>query len=326
MAAWVAPAIMAAGSVLSAYLGSSGAREANKIANLNYLNEQQANQLQQWYAQQAMRQAQAGQETATGSRMYYDAATNTWKTELSPMDQQLLNAEQQAQMQRLGPDEWRRARGQEQGYQRSLEADAVARAILGEMQDPQRITADQIYGDQLVRNYANYNQGMDDILDSVVKGSLATGQGSNAGDITAKAMRERRGQLPSLNPSMLEARMQAMGQHAAMRGDAANRYGAMTNLATRPDASLAGTGLSEALQKMGQEKTSDAARVSMGAMENTKAAKHGGILPDNDTALKIGSVSNALAGGYNWYNQNERSDYWDNFYRDAFDSLRQRKK
>ena len=308
MADWVAPAIMTGGSILSAFLGSSGAKEANRIANLNYLNEQQANQLQQWYAQQALRQSQAGTQTATGSRMYYDPATNTWKTELSPMDQQLSDAEQQAKMQRLGPDEWRRARGQEQEYKRSLEADSVARAILGEMQDPQRITADQVYGDQLVGNYTNYNTAMDDILDAVVKGSLATGQGSNAGDITAKAMRERRGQLPSLKPSMLQARLQAMSQNAALKGDAANRYGAMTNLATMPEKSLAGTGLSEALADLAKGRASDTARVGIGAMENTKAAKHGGISPVNDTALKIGSISNALAGGYNWYDQNQRTE------------------
>ena len=308
MSTWLAPAIMTAGSVLSAYLANSGAKQANQAALLNYQENQRANQLQQWYAQQAQRQAQAGQETATGSRVYYDPATNTWKTELSPMDQQLQDAEQQAMLQRLGPDEWRRARGQEQAYQRGLEADSVARALLGEIQDPQRITADQIYGDQLVRNYGNYNQGMDDILDAVVKGSLATGQGSNAGDITAKAMRERRGQLPSLNPSMLEARMQAIGSNQALKGDAINRYSNMAGRAAQPDQSVPGTGLSSALANMMKGNSGSATNAALGGMQGTKPVEFSGYRPNNDTALKIGGISQALAGAYDWYDSSNKGN------------------
>jgi hypothetical protein len=83
--------------LIGAGLQYSAQQEANQIAwaNLNFQKQQGAKQF---------RLSTAGRSDAYGDEQVYDPATNTWKINLSPTQNQIINAGQREQLQSLTHD------------------------------------------------------------------------------------------------------------------------------------------------------------------------------------------------------------------------------
>jgi len=304
MPAWLGPAITAGGSIFSALMGDSGADDANYQAWLNYQEQQRANREKEKLAAQSMKLSTAGQESPTGSVVRYNPATNQWESTLSPGDAELLGLEQDAKRQRLGPDEMRRRSGMERDYGRSMDADAMANAIMGQMNDPSAITADQIYGDQLVNNFRNFSSNQDNMLNNILGGISATG--GDIGKTYTDAISARTKQLPGLMPSKLDARKQAMGISNTMKDSLTNRYNVMSGRAAAPNQGITPTGIDSSMSSVMADKSGKApafASYAMGAHNNP--AQLSGIRPNNNDALRWGSIGHSLGGMFDAWNKKD---------------------
>ncbi|NJL53757.1 hypothetical protein HC928_00530 [bacterium] len=280
-------------TILGSILGGSGNAQNNAIAAMNLEEQRRANRAREEAARRAERYSLAGQESPSGSEAYYDPLTNTWRSSLSPIDQQLLELTQQAQQQRLGPDEYRYARGQEQDFKARLEADSVARAILGEATQGPVISGEDIYGDEYLRNFAGQSGAQDKMLEAVLGGALATGTNMQ-GAIGKMASARAQGGQPNL-PSRTQSRMQAMNLNQQLRGSNIDQYGAMRGRSVSPGTPQPSAGVNEGMSAVIANMAGRPAQATLQGMYGTQPAQMQPFQPDNDMALKTIGIGQALS-------------------------------
>jgi hypothetical protein len=174
--------------------------------------------------QQAQKQEHLSQATRTdsyGNKQYYDAASNTWKTELSPMQQAIQDAGQTEQYRGLTED------AQRNRQSRKRQADASETAVSPFNQAVQEYMNNPVQSEGSIRNdlstlgalsaqdQAKGNQG------TLIKEALRMGRGGDIQSII-KGVDDASGKAISGN--LLNARQQALQEHTSRESARNNAY------------------------------------------------------------------------------------------------------
>lgn len=137
----VMPLISAGANIAGGLMANNSAAQTQaQIANNNLINTQSQQRYQQQLNAEAMRRAIAGVTDANGNRMFYDPATNTWRSELSPRGQNIQNSIDNATVTRNTTEFNRQMRSNEGAERRALSAETAAQPLLETIK--RRIPAD----------------------------------------------------------------------------------------------------------------------------------------------------------------------------------------
>lgn len=204
------PALVAGGSALLGFLGANkSANQAEKAADRTYeanmrihednlAAQKQAREDSMAWAAQLLREGRLGQTDETGSRTYFDPERG-WVTELSPMQERLLQMFQQEQARQLGKSTQRIEDSEMRGMRGAREAEEVIARELQRQQydqqprDPSRLA-------QLL--FARGQQARNEVMDR-----------NDA--ITARTMIERGNMSPAATYAATSERARATAQGAA---------------------------------------------------------------------------------------------------------------
>lgn len=174
--------------------------------------------------QQAAKQERLSQATRTdsyGNKQYYDPATNTWKTELSPMQQAIQDAGQTEQYRSLTED------AQRNRQSRKRQADAAESSVSPFNQAVQEYLNNPTQSEGSIRNelstlgalatrdQAKTNQG------ELIKQALRLGRGGDISSII-KNVDDASGKAVSSN--LLNARQQALQEYNTRETQRNNAY------------------------------------------------------------------------------------------------------
>ena len=186
-------------------------------------------------AKQAQRQGLATQVDSRGNVVYYDEASNTWKSVLSLSSQALQDTSDREQLQQLGPDA-AMARGDRlaNARRRSIEG-ATADADLASYQRMQsqggQYQPDALAASMRLNREGVVNDAFNDVSSNLATQALRSGATGGAGAASrlararAQALAEMRG-----NPE-IEAMQLAQGMNNTQTNNVLNRYNLMASRA-----------------------------------------------------------------------------------------------
>ena len=226
--------VAAIGSLLggAAQIGSlftannSAAETQASIANANLANAANQQRYQQQLNALAMQRAIAGMTDATGNKVYYDPATNTWKTVLSPRGTEIQNAAENANIIRNTTDLQRQQRANIGSERRAIEAEGATGPMLEAIKrfkptDPRELEGYLQEGTTLA-----HREAFQPIIDSTLRqftriGANAAPVLSKLGTSAANALRQ------SMIGNIIKSRTGAAELDNTKRGGMIRDYAAM---------------------------------------------------------------------------------------------------
>lgn len=172
---------------------TQAAREALARAERDRQYAVSQNELQNQRAQQqyedAVTASHAGRTDSSGNRVYYDAATNSWKTEVAPNIKALMDASQKIDLESMVKGGYRREQGQEANFKRRLDAGGEADRLLKEYE--RGIGAPDlaaIQGRDTVAGVTRAGAGRDMLTEALARSLVRSGGSNAATDATMRSI------------------------------------------------------------------------------------------------------------------------------------------
>lgn len=207
------PFSLALGGV-QALLGLQNMMNSSSIAAQNLAFQRQQ-------ADKQERLSEATRYDSYGNKQYYDPASNTWKTQLSPMQQAIQDAGQSEQYRSLTEDAQRNRQA------RKRQADAAESAVSPFNKAVQEYINNPVQSEGSIRNdistlgaLANQDQAKTNQAD-VIREALRMGQGGNVPSII-KSVNDATGR--SVANNLLSARQQALQEFNTRQTQRNNNY------------------------------------------------------------------------------------------------------
>lgn len=230
----IAAGISAATAVGGTVIGSQNAQQSNntqrQIANNTQQNAQNQQQYQAALNALALQRSTASQTDGMGNTMSYDPATNSWKTTLSPVGQQLQTASNQAAVSRDTTDLATSQEANNKAMQQAIAARTAAGPALAAVQNFKPLTSQGLEGAlQQTATTAN-RQAEDPVIADTLRSFERSG--TAAAPVLTSMMRDN---ATSLRQTMLGDQIDAMknvgGINAQNLGSLDNNYTTLNNAA-----------------------------------------------------------------------------------------------
>lgn len=139
----------------------------------------------------SVKASRSGRIDSAGNRVYYDEATNTWKTEVSPAIKALMDASQKIDLDAMVKGAYRRERGQEDNFKRRLDVGGTADSLLKEYEyGVGAPTLEGIQGRDTVAGVTRAGAGRDSIVEALARQLVRSGGGSAQSDAVMRNIDE----------------------------------------------------------------------------------------------------------------------------------------
>ena len=166
---------------------TTAAREALARAERDRIYAIAQNEEQNRFAKEqygdALKASRSGRIDSSGNRVYYDEATNTWKTDVAPGIRALMDASQKIDLEAMVKGGYRREQGQQANFKRRLDAGGAADSLLREYED--EIGAPTLEGIQsrdTVAGVTRAGAGRDSLIEAMARRAIRAGGGDAQSD------------------------------------------------------------------------------------------------------------------------------------------------
>lgn len=169
------------------------AREAIARAERDRQYAIQQNEIQNATAKQqyadSLAASRSGRIDSAGNKVYYDAATNTWKTDVAPGIKALMDASQRQDLEAMVKGGYRREQGQEANFKRRLDAGGEADSLLKEYERGIGAPSlEAIQGRDTVAGVTRAGAGRDMLTEALSRSLIRSGGSNAATDATMRSI------------------------------------------------------------------------------------------------------------------------------------------
>ncbi len=172
---------------------TQSAREALARAERDRQYAVQQNELQNANAKKqyedSLLASHTGRTDSSGNRVYYDAATNSWKTDVAPAIKALMDASQKQDLEAMVKGGYRREQGQEANFKRRLDAGGEADRLLKEYErEIGAPTLEGIQGRDTVAGVTRAGAGRDMLTEAMARQLIRQGGTNPGADATLRSI------------------------------------------------------------------------------------------------------------------------------------------